>query len=147
MYFPYCREFVNFVLLWPIKVTYYSNMPFFQNYQSVLLKLFDLGTTVLFGSFRNFFFSKIWFLIYIASRLIGSRVIESAAYCNQKLLAHLHLSSTQNTSVNWIIRLLLSLEHEININLKRELVSNVQSVPTSVQNVVLDRILLQDISY
>ncbi len=28
---------------------------------------------------------------------------------NQKLLAHLYLNSTQNTSVNWILRLLLSL--------------------------------------
>jgi hypothetical protein len=32
-------------------------------------------------------------------RLIGSRIIESAAYCNQKLLAHLYLNSKQNTSV------------------------------------------------
>jgi hypothetical protein len=46
---------------------------------------------------------------YNARRLIGSRIIESAAYCNQKLLAHLYLNSTQNTSLNWIIRLLLSL--------------------------------------
>ncbi len=36
-------------------------------------------------------------------------IIESAAYCNQKLLAHFYLNTTQNTSVNWIIRLLLSL--------------------------------------
>jgi hypothetical protein len=35
-----------------------------------------------------------------ARRLIGSRIIESAAYCNQKLLAHLYLNSTQNTLVN-----------------------------------------------
>ncbi len=48
-------------------------------------------------------------ILYSARRLIGSRIIESAAYCNQKLLAHLYLGSTQNTSVNWIIRLLLSL--------------------------------------
>ncbi len=46
---------------------------------------------------------------YTARRLIGSRMIESAAYCNQKLLAHLYLNSKQNTSVNWIIRLMLSL--------------------------------------
>jgi hypothetical protein len=46
---------------------------------------------------------------YSARRLIGSRIIESAVYCNQKLLAHLYLNSTQNISVNWIIRLLLSL--------------------------------------
>ncbi len=46
---------------------------------------------------------------YSARRLIGSRIIESATYCNQKLLAHLYLNCTLNTSVNWIIRLLLSL--------------------------------------
>jgi hypothetical protein len=46
---------------------------------------------------------------YSASRLIGSRIIESAAYCNQKLLALLYLNSTQISSVNWIILLLLSL--------------------------------------
>ncbi len=45
-------------------------------------------------------------LNYRARRLIGSPIIESAAYCNQKLLAHLYLNSTQNTSVNWINRLL-----------------------------------------
>ena len=43
------------------------------------------------------------------SRLIGSRIIESAAYCNQILLVSLYLNSTQNTSFNWIIWLLLSL--------------------------------------
>ncbi len=48
-------------------------------------------------------------LEYSARRLIGSRIIESAAYCNHKLMAHLYFNSTQNTSVNWIIRLLLSL--------------------------------------
>ncbi len=37
---------------------------------------------------------------YSARRLIGSRIIESAAYCNQKLLAHLYINNTQNTSVN-----------------------------------------------
>ncbi len=41
--------------------------------------------------------------------MIVSRIIESATYCNQKLLALLYLNSTQMTSVNWIIRLLLSL--------------------------------------
>jgi hypothetical protein len=46
---------------------------------------------------------------YSARRLIGSRFIESAAYCNQKLLALLYNNSTQKTLVNWIIRLLLSL--------------------------------------
>ncbi len=37
--------------------------------------------------------------MYSARRLIGSRIIESAAYCNQKLLALLYLNRTQNTSV------------------------------------------------
>ena len=46
---------------------------------------------------------------YSARRLIGSRIIESAAYSNQILLVPLYLNSTQNTSVNWIIRLMLSL--------------------------------------
>ncbi len=46
---------------------------------------------------------------YSARRLIGSRLTESAAYCKQKMIAHLYPNSTQNTSVNWIIRLLLSL--------------------------------------
>ncbi len=47
--------------------------------------------------------------MYSARRLIGSRIIESAAYCNQILLAPLCMNSTQNMSVHWIIRLLLSL--------------------------------------
>ncbi len=38
-----------------------------------------------------------------------SRIIESAACCNQISLASLYINNTQNTSVNWIIRLLLSL--------------------------------------
>ncbi len=61
-------------------------------------------TMAIFNTLKIFLESK-----YSARRLIGSRIIESAAYCNQKLLAHLFLNSTQNTSVNWIIRLLLSL--------------------------------------
>ncbi len=47
--------------------------------------------------------------LYSTRRLIGSRLIESDAYCNQILLAQLYINSAQNTSVNWIIRLLLSL--------------------------------------
>ncbi len=47
--------------------------------------------------------------IYSARRLIGSRIIESAAYCNQILLDPLYINSSQNTSVDWIIRVLLSL--------------------------------------
>ncbi len=44
---------------------------------------------------------------YNARHLIGSRILKSAAYW--KLLAQLYLNSTQNTSLNWIIRILLSL--------------------------------------
>ncbi len=47
--------------------------------------------------------------VYSARRLMGSRIIESAAYCNQILLAKVYINRAQNTSVNWIIRLLLSL--------------------------------------
>ncbi len=58
-----------------------------------------------------FQFRKDWFdfLSYITRRLIGWRIIESAAHCNHKLLALLYLISTQNTSVNWIFWILLSL--------------------------------------
>ncbi len=31
---------------------------------------------------------------YSARRLMGSWIIESAAYCNQKVLAHLYINST-----------------------------------------------------
>ncbi len=44
-----------------------------------------------------------------ARLLIWSRVIESATNCNQTLLSLLNLNSTQNTLVNWIIRLFVSL--------------------------------------
>jgi hypothetical protein len=37
---------------------------------------------------------------YSARRLMGSRIIESAAYCSQVFLAQLYISSAQNTSVN-----------------------------------------------
>jgi hypothetical protein len=37
---------------------------------------------------------------YSAHRLIGSRIIESVSYCNQKLQAHLYPNTAQNTSVN-----------------------------------------------
>jgi hypothetical protein len=39
-------------------------------------------------------------LLYSARRLIESRIIESAAYCNQIMLVPLYLNSTQNMSVN-----------------------------------------------
>jgi len=44
-----------------------------------------------------------FFSLYSAHCLIGSRLIESAEYCNQILLVPLYLNSTQNASVNWII--------------------------------------------
>jgi len=46
---------------------------------------------------------------YSARRLIESRIIVSTAFCKKILLAPLCLNSAQNTSVNRIIRLLLSL--------------------------------------
>ncbi len=54
-------------------------------------------------------YANLWLCTYSARRLMGSRIIESAAYCNHILLAQLHKNSAQNTSVNCIIRLLLSL--------------------------------------
>ncbi len=57
------------------------------------------------GSLQQIFFH--W--QYSARRLMGSRIIESAAYCNQISLAQVYINRAQNTSVNWIIRLLLSL--------------------------------------
>ncbi len=41
--------------------------------------------------------------------------IESADYCNKIWLAQLYINSTQNTSVNWIIRLLLSLMRRLKV--------------------------------
>jgi hypothetical protein len=46
---------------------------------------------------------------YSARRLMESWLIESAAYCNQIFLAQFYINNSQNTSVIWIIRLLLSL--------------------------------------
>ncbi len=46
---------------------------------------------------------------YSARCLMGSRIIRSSAYCNQILLAQLYINGAQNSSVNWIIQLLLSL--------------------------------------
>jgi hypothetical protein len=46
---------------------------------------------------------------YRARRLMGSRIIESAAYCNQISLAQVYINRAQNISFNGIIRLLLSL--------------------------------------
>ncbi len=75
-----------------------------------------MGLICLWATFLRYEFSNpivtiiyIAYIKYSARRLIGTRIIESAAYCNQKLLAHLYLNSTQNTSAYWIIRLLLSL--------------------------------------
>ncbi len=44
------------------------------------------------------------FLKYSAHRLIGSRIIESAAFCNQILLAQIYLQYIKQ-SLNWIILL------------------------------------------
>jgi hypothetical protein len=38
--------------------------------------------------------------LYSTRRLMGSRIIESAGYCNQKLLALLYFNITQTTSGN-----------------------------------------------
>jgi hypothetical protein len=46
---------------------------------------------------------------FLWTALMGSRIIATAAYCNKKLLAHLYINNAQNTSDNWIIRLLVSL--------------------------------------
>ncbi len=40
---------------------------------------------------------------------MGSRIIESAAYCNQISLVQVYINRAQNTVVNLIFRLLLSL--------------------------------------
>ena len=53
-----------------------------------------------------------WFIFTIDSAvhlLTGSRIIESATYCNQILQAPSYKNNIQKTSFNWIIRLLLSL--------------------------------------
>jgi hypothetical protein len=42
----------------------------------------------------------VYFYYYSTRRLMGSRLIESAAYCNQILLAQQGINSAQNTSVN-----------------------------------------------
>jgi hypothetical protein len=49
------------------------------------------------------------FTKYSARRLLGSKIIESAAYCNQISLAQVYINRAQNTSITWIICLLLSL--------------------------------------
>ncbi len=73
-----------------------------------IYSLFNLNFSVTKVLVKNLI--HIWpFWYHIAHHLIGLRVIELAAYCNQKLLAHLYHNSTQNTSVNWIIRLLVLL--------------------------------------
>ncbi len=62
-----------------------------------------LGVRILFpevGGQNISFSEKPPKIYYSARRLIGSRLIKSAAYYNQKLLAHLYLNSIQNMSVN-----------------------------------------------
>ncbi len=59
---------------------------------------------------NNWIYFAHWsILLYSARRLMGSRLIVSAAFCNRIWLAQLYINSAQNTLVNWIIRLLLSL--------------------------------------
>ena len=47
--------------------------------------------------------------MYSACRSIRSRIIESAAFCNQIFHVPLYINSTQNSWFSWIVRLLLSL--------------------------------------
>jgi hypothetical protein len=59
------------------------------------------GASVQVSFFNDFFsFFVDLKLRYSARRFMGSRIIESAAYCNQILLAQLYLNSAKNTSVN-----------------------------------------------
>jgi hypothetical protein len=76
------------------------------NLQFGMSKIWDRIRKSLF----NFHFSvtNLYKCYYSVRRLIGSRIIESSAYCNQIFLVPLYLNSTQNTSVNWISWLLLS---------------------------------------
>ncbi len=72
-----------------------------------------------FGQFDNYVYHQI--KIYLdnnlggfdkhlnARHLMGSRLIESAAYCYQIWLVKLYINSAQNTLVNLIIRLVISL--------------------------------------
>ncbi len=55
-------------------------------------------------NFEKEHFQKLTFDNYSAHRLMGSWIIESAAYCSQILLARFYINSAQNTSVYWIIR-------------------------------------------
>ena len=55
----------------------------------------------------GFCMSSIW--KSCVRRLIGSRIIELAAYYNQILMVPLNKNSTQKMLVDWIIRLFLSL--------------------------------------
>ncbi len=60
--------------------------------------------------FLSFLFCCSWRKhLYNAHRLIGSQIIESAAYSNHIFMAPLWFNSTQNSLVNWIIWFLLSL--------------------------------------
>ncbi len=50
---------------------------------------------------------------------IGSQLKVSAAHCDQILLIPLYLKRAQNTSIIWIIRLLLSLKYRPKVILLR----------------------------
>ena len=80
-----------------------------QNFFSLMLLNWMVFPCELVNSFFNNFQWHLCFkLQYSAHSVIGSRLIESAAYCNQILLVVLYLSSTQKT-INFIVRLMLSL--------------------------------------
>ncbi len=79
-----------------------------QNMGPILPNFFLLIFRFVLLSLTGSYTQKIY-LLYSVRRLIGSRKIESAIYCNDILLVPLYLNSTQNTSVYRIIRLLLSL--------------------------------------
>ena len=85
------------------------------------LNIFDWRTFLIVWPYIEFYWICQWCFIqsnkisfnfftqYRACRLIGSRIIESAAYSNQILLVQSYPNSAHKTSVNWIIRLMLSL--------------------------------------
>jgi hypothetical protein len=101
------------------------NSPFFMQTNKIHFYLFYLTFPLhrdqFFHKWRHIIKLRFWHMlrcgsIYFKShlwtdfptgcpRLIWSRIVESVAYCNQKLLVQVYLNSKENTSVNWIIRL------------------------------------------
>ncbi len=72
------------------------------------MSLDDLAQFWIGKKYSNDCSTDIWYLKKIR-RLIGSRMIESTAYYNKKLLTLLYLNSIQNKSGNWNIWFLISL--------------------------------------